>query len=120
MKRDQRWQAAAACLLLASLTWFVFGQTIGFQFVDFDDADYILKNPHVAGGLTSSGILWAFTHVHSANWHPLTWISHMVDCQIFGLNPWGHHLTNVLLQAVAAVLLFIALRRLTGALWPCA
>ena len=63
---------------------------------------------------------WAFTHVHAANWHPLTTISHMLDCQLYGLHPWGHHLTNILLHAVAAILLFLALRQLTGDLWPSA
>src|SRR5262249_20162392 len=69
------------------------------------------------GGLTLDAIRWAFTHVHADNWHPLTTISHMVDCQLYGLQPWGHHLTNVLLHALVAVLLFLALRELTGLFW---
>jgi tetratricopeptide (TPR) repeat protein len=111
---------AAVCVFLVVIIGAAFGQALTNDFVNYDDGEYVYENPHVTGGLTLRGIGWAFTHVHAANWHPLTTISHMVDCQIFGLDPWGHHLTNVLLQAVAAILLFFALRRLTGVLWPCA
>lgn len=76
-----------------------------------------MKNAQVARGLTLKGIGWAFTHMHAGNWHPLTWISQMIDCQIYGLNPRGHHLTNLLLHATTAVLLFLVVRRMTGALW---
>ncbi|MGZ5001572.1 MAG: tetratricopeptide repeat protein [Chthoniobacterales bacterium] len=112
-----RWSVLAICVLLAALSWLVFGQTLGHEFLNYDDADYVTKNPHVLPGLTSSGIVWAFSHVYSANWHPLTWISHMLDCQLFGLNPRGHHLTNVLLHSANAVLLFLVLWRMTDALW---
>ena len=105
------------CLFLAAITWLVFGQTLHFQFINFDDNEYVYKNAQVARGLTIEGIVWAFTHVHSANWHPLTWLSHMLDCQLYGLNPGGHHLTNVLLHAATAILLFLVLRQMTGALW---
>jgi tetratricopeptide (TPR) repeat protein len=88
-----------------------------FGFVNFDDPEYVLENPHVIGGLTRADVAWAFTAFHAANWHPLTWLSHMVDCQLFGLAPGGHHATNVLLHAGAALLLFVALRRMTGATW---
>ena len=71
----------------------------------------------VQKGLTLPGIIWAFTHVCSSNWHPLTWISHMLDCQFYGLNPGGHHLTNILLHTATAILLFLVLRRMTGFLW---
>ena len=97
--------------------WLVFGQTLRHEFVNYDDNDYVYENPEVARGLTLKGIVWAFTHVHSANWHPLTWISHMLDCQFYGLNPGGHHLTNVLLHTATAILLFLVLRRMTGVLW---
>ena len=60
--------------------------------------------PHVTGGLTVAGVRWAFTHIHAANWHPLTTISHMMDCQLYGLQPWGHHLTNVILHALATAI----------------
>ena len=78
------------------------------------------KNPQVDDGLTIEGIAWAFTSRHASNWHPLTWLSHMLDCQLYGLTPWGHHLTNVLLHAATAILLFLVLRRMTGDLWPSA
>ena len=97
--------------------WAVFGQTLQFDFVNYDDNQYVYDNPHVSRGLTFNAIGWAFTHVHSGNWHPLTTLTHMFDCQLYGLHPWGHHLGNVLLHATAVVLLFFALRQLTGAVW---
>ena len=78
------------------------------------------KNPPVVHGLTIEGIQWALTSRHASNWHPVTWLSHMLDCQLFQLAPWGHHLTNVLLHAATAILLFLVLQRMTGDLWPCA
>ncbi len=107
----------AICFALVAITWAVFGQTFGFQFVNYDDPLYVIENAHVNAGLTWHGVGWAFTHVHSQNWHPLTTISHMLDCQLFGLQPGWHHLVNVLLHSVAAVLLFIALEQMTGSLW---
>ena len=104
-------------IFLAAIIWAVFGQTLHFGFVNFDDDTYVYENPEVSQGLTLRGIVWAFTHFHSFNWHPLTWISHMLDCQFYGLNPGGHHLTNVLLHTTATILLFLILRQMTGALW---
>ena len=112
-----KWVVVAICILLATLVCLVFGQTLGHQFVGYDDNLYVYDNPEVAKGITLGGIEWAFTHSHGGNWHPLTTISHMLDCEIFGLKPWGHHLTNVLLHAAAAILLFLVLRQMTGALW---
>ena len=77
----------------------------------------MLKNPQVNRGLTTEGFVWAFTHVHSGNWHPLTWLSHMLDCQLYGLNAGWHHLTNIILHAATAILLFLVLRQMTGLLW---
>ena len=114
---SDRWLVLGVCVFLAAITWFVFGQTRAFQFINFDDNEYVFKNAQVARGLTMEGIAWAFTHVYAANWHPLTWLSHMVDCQLYGLNPGGHHLTNVFLHAATAILLFLVLRNMTGALW---
>ena len=114
---SDRWFGLGICLFLAAATWLVFGQTRAFQFINFDDNEYVFKNAQVARGLTMEGIVWAFTHVYAANWHPLTWLSHMVDAQLYGLNPGGHHLTNVFLHAATAVLLFLVLRNMTGALW---
>jgi Flp pilus assembly protein TadD len=86
-------------------------------FVNYDDPDYITGNAHVTGGLTWANIAWAFQSGHAANWHPLTWISHMMDCQLFGLNPAGHHLTNLLFHIANTLLLFVLLEKLTGAIW---
>ena len=95
----------------------VFGQTLAFQFVNFDDDQYVTENPQVVRGLSGAGLAWAVTARYASNWHPLTWLSHALDCQIYGLRPWGHHLSSVLLHAAAAILLFLALRRMTGAVW---
>ena len=111
---------AAICLFLALIVWLAFGQAIHNGFVSYDDGDYVYGNSQITNGLTVAGILWAFTHVHAANWHPLTTISHMLDCQLYGLQPWGHHLTNIVLHATAAILLFLALRSLRLLLWPSA
>ncbi|MGB9476138.1 MAG: tetratricopeptide repeat protein [Candidatus Udaeobacter sp.] len=105
------------CIALAALTWLVFGQTLWHDFVNYDDPRYVYENTKITGGLSISGIAWAFTHVHSMNWHPLTTISHMLDCQLYGLKAGWHHFTNVLLHTIAAVLLFIALQQMTGAFW---
>ncbi len=107
-------------LALVAMVWLAFGQTVRYQFVSYDDGDYVYENPNVTAGLTFRGIAWAFTHVHAANWHPLTTLSHMLDCQLYGLQPWGHHLTNVSLHAVGAILLFLALRALTDSTWASA
>ncbi len=114
---EQRWRVAAACLVLAAITFAVFGQTLRHPFIDFDDDNYVYENPVVVRGLTLTGIVWAFTSSHSYNWHPLTWLSHMLDCQLYGLNPGGHHLTNVLLHTASVIALFLILRQMTGALW---
>src|ERR1017187_2020026 len=105
------------CIFLAAIIWVVFGQTLGHEFVNYDDDFYVYENPAVTRGLTLQGIIWAFTHVHCSNWHPLTWVSHMLDWQFYGLSPGGHHLTNILLHTATAILLFLILRQMTGALW---
>ena len=110
--------AVSALLLLGVLL--AFAQTAGHEFVNFDDAEYVRDNPQVAGGLTAPGLRWAFTQVHASNWHPLTWLSHMLDCQLYDLRPGGHHLTSVALHAVVAIVLLLTLVRMTGDLWPSA
>ena len=117
--RDTRLVLAVCGLLLVAVC-LVYRQTIRYQFIDYDDPAYVTENAEVADGLTLQGIAWAFTHVHSSNWHPLTWISHMLDCQYYGLWAGGHHLTNVLLHAATTVLLFLVLLQATGRLWPSA
>ena len=112
--------ASIVCILLVGIVWIVFGQTLYHEFVNYDDGSYVYSNPRIINGLTPGNIEWAFTHIHSGNWHPLTTISHMLDCQLYGLQPWGHHLTNILLHSAAVILLFLALWRLTGNLWASA
>ena len=105
------------CIFLAAITFAVFGQTLGHEFVNYDDNMYVYENPVVSSGLSWKGVKWVFTHSLSANWHPLTMMSHMLDCQWYGLNPGGHHLTNVLLHTASVILLFLVLRRMTGFPW---
>ncbi|HLW35217.1 MAG TPA: tetratricopeptide repeat protein [Chthoniobacterales bacterium] len=104
----------AVCIGLIAITWAVFGQTARYGFVNYDDPAYVSENPHVQAGLSWNNVVWAFTHVHSHNWHPLTTMSHMLDCQLFGLKPGAHHVVNVLLHSASAVLLFWALLAFTG------
>src|SRR5580704_2826675 len=110
-------RVAGLCFALAVITFLAFGPTLTHGFVTYDDNDYVYNNPMVAHGLTQQGLVWAFTSAPADNWHPLTWLSHMLDCEFYGLNPWGHHLTNVLLHTATVVALFLVLRQMTGTLW---
>ncbi len=103
--------------LLAVGVLAVYLPATGYPFLQFDDDVYIVANPHVRGGLEAVNIAWAFRRFYHANWHPLTWMSHMLDVEIYGLRPGGHHLTSLLLHALNAALLFLALRKTTGAVW---
>ena len=105
------------CLGLALVTFAVYAPTLHHEFLDYDDQQYVTENPHVLAGLTWSGVVWAFKSFYASNWHPITWLSHMLDCQLYGLHPAAHHLTNVLLHVANTVLLFLLLQGLTGALW---
>ena len=105
-------------LLLALATLLVYLPVTHFSFLNYDDDDYVTNNHEVQNGLTWAGVKWAFTTVHASNWHPLTWLSHMADCEWFGLNPGAHHFVNALGHAANAALLFVLLLRLTNALWP--
>ena len=105
------------CLSLALLTWLVFGQTLWHDFINYDDPHYVYEDTRITGGLSISGIAWAFTHIHALNWHPLTTMSHMLDCQLYGLKAGWHHFTNVLIHTLAVILLFFALQQMTGAVW---
>jgi protein O-mannosyl-transferase len=107
-------------LLLALTTLLVYLPVTRDGFLNYDDDDYITNNQAVQKGLTFAGIKWAFTGAHAGNWHPVTWLSHMLDCELFGLNPGAHHFVNVLFHAANAVLLFALLLRLTNGLWPSA
>ena len=113
-KTSRRWVIVCVCIFLAVLTWIVFGQTLRHDFINYDDPRYVYENTKITGRLSISGIAWAFTHIHSENWHPLTTITHMLDCQLYGLKAGWHHFTNVLLHSVAVVLLFLVLLQMTG------
>src|SRR5437868_15406420 len=113
----ERWLVAGICASLVGLVWFAFGQSAYFPFVNYDDPTYTYENPAVVQGLSWPGIIWAFTHVQAGNWHPLTTISHMADCELFDLRAGAHHFVNVVLHSFAAIGLFISLRLLTGSLW---
>src|SRR5437016_1010987 len=119
-KISEYWVTLAVCAGLIALIWFVFGQTRNFPFINFDDPEYVYEVPEINSGLSLHNIAWAFTHWPSTNWLPVKNISHMFEFQFFGFNPGAFHLTNVLLHATTAVLLFLVLRRMTGTIWPCA
>jgi protein O-mannosyl-transferase len=112
-------QPVLACLLLAAATLALYWPVSRCDFISFDDPVYVTENPHVQAGLTWAGITWAFSGLHGEQtyWHPLTWVSHMVDCQLFGSKPAGHHLMNVLLHTLNTILVFLVFRRLTRAFW---
>ncbi len=107
-----------AYLGLAVATFLALSPLLGADFINYDDPMFVTENAHVQAGLTWEGLRWAFTTLHMGFYYPLTLISHMLDCQIFGLNAWGHHLTSLLIHVANALLLMVVLRRATGALWP--
>jgi protein O-mannosyl-transferase len=113
--RRQTW----ICLALAAVTLATYCRVARFEFIIYDDLDYVSNNPHVRSGLTTDGLAWAFVTLHPARtyWHPLAWVSHMVDCQLFGLKAGAHHLVSVLFHTANVLLVFLLLRRLTGAVW---
>lgn len=104
-------------MLLGGLILWAYWPATGHDFITLDDPEYVTLNSHVQGGLTRDDLKWAFTHTVVGNWHPITMLSHMLDCQMFGLKPWGHHLMSIGLHAANTMLLFLLLCRLTGALW---
>jgi len=111
---------ALICFILVIVILAVYWQVKDHKFINYDDNVYITDNPQVQLGFTSKTVRWAFTTAQAGNWHPLTWLSHMMDCRLFGLNPGGHHLTSVFLHIMNSILLFLALRWATSAIWPSA
>jgi tetratricopeptide (TPR) repeat protein len=107
-------------LALGVVTFAIYAQLIGHQFITLDDPTYIRENPMVNRGVTGAGLAWAFTTFHAANWHPFTWISHMIDCQLFGMNAGRHLLVNALIHAANTLLVFYLLLRTTHARWSSA
>ena len=117
MHSKHSWVVGGVCVGLIALVWFVFGQTVRFPFINYDDPEYVYEVPEINQGLTAHGVKWAFTQMPSPTWSPLTNISHMMVAQFYGMNPSGYHLANVVLHAVAAVLLVLVLWQGTGNLW---
>lgn len=103
--------------ILVLMVLAVFGQAVTFDFTNYDDNVYVTGNRYLAGGFSWNKVVWAFLSMYAGNWHPLTWFSHMLDVELFGLRPWGHHLMSVLIHAANAVLLFFVLGQMTGAMW---
>src|SRR5437867_6873635 len=112
--------SVSLCGFLALLAFVVYLPVRNHEFLNWDDLTYVAGNDHVKGGVTWEGIVWASTRSYSANWHPLTWLSHMLDCQLFGLNSGPHHLVNVGFHIVNTLLLFGFLRCTTRAVWRAA
>ena len=104
-------------LFLVIVTFLVYSQVLDHGFLNFDDTRYVTENPHITKGLTREGVVWAFTQSYASNWHPMTWLSHMLDFDVYGPDPSGHHLTNLLFHIANTLLLFGALLKMTGALW---
>jgi protein O-mannosyl-transferase len=118
--RPNHWIYLGICLALAVATLAVYSQVRQFDFVNYDDPDYSTANPHLSAGLTVENAEWAFTSSYAANWIPLTWISHLLDRQLFGWNPGADHLENLALHVLSSLLLFLLLARMTHAVWPSA
>src|SRR6059036_764593 len=116
MRLRGRWPLAIAGVV-ALATVVVFVPVLRHGFVNYDDPEYVTENVHVRAGLSWAGVPWAFTTNHAANWHPLTWLSHMLDAQLYGLEPAGHHLTSLLLHVANTLLLFFLLARMTKEVW---
>ncbi|MEW6071196.1 MAG: tetratricopeptide repeat protein [Planctomycetota bacterium] len=108
----------AAALAILAATMAVYGRTAGHEFLSLDDPDYVTGNPWVRGGLSRASVAWAITHSYAANWHPLTWLSHMLDVELFGMDPGSPHLVNAALHIASTALLFLALRAMTREPWP--
>ncbi len=111
-------RVALLCALLAFVTCFVYLSALSNPFVNYDDPDYVTENAHVQQGLTSSTVEWAFGATTAGNWHPVTWLSHALDCDPYGLDPWGHHLTSIVIHCLNAVLILLLLRVATRKLAP--
>lgn len=105
------------CMFLVATSLLVYMQVIKFDFINYDDGLYVVENPHIKGNLTLENIIWAFSTGYAANWHPVTWLSHMLDFGVYGLNPMGHHWTNLQIHIANSILLFLFFKYLTGALW---
>src|SRR4030042_4142222 len=120
MSGQDRIRYFLVCVFLAASVVGVYWPARNYEFVKYDDYGYVSQNEHISTGLTLENIAWVFTHAHGGNWHPLTGLSHIIDCQLFGLNPGWHHLVNLIFHIVNTLLLFAVLRQMTGAFWQSA
>jgi tetratricopeptide (TPR) repeat protein len=118
MRDTQKYRSIYIYLVLALATTAVFYEVCTYDFVDYDDHGYVYENANIQAGITTKAIKWAFTTGYNSNWHPLTWLSHMLDWQLFGLKAGGHHLTNLIFHIANTLLLFIVLKQMTNSLWP--
>ena len=109
---SNRW-SFLICLILGLTTFAVFYQVHGFKFITYDDPYYVYKNPDIQSGITLESVKWAFTTGWTANWYPLTWLSYMLDWQLFGSNPAGYHVVNLIFHIANTLLLFIVLKQMT-------
>jgi tetratricopeptide (TPR) repeat protein len=114
---SRRAKLCAIAFLLAAVVWLAYRPVLANDFTGYDDPEYVTQNPHVNSGLSAANIAWAFRAAHSNNWHPLTWLSHALDCALFGLRPSGHHAISLALHIANTVLLFLWLAALTGSMW---
>lgn len=105
------------CIFIAAAALVAFSEVQNHDFVNYDDYRYVVENEHVNAGLTSAGLLWAFTNTEAGFWHPLTWLSHMADCELYGLNPKGHHMSSLVLHIINSIVLFLALNGMTRRTW---
>ena len=117
IKNNTNKNIAVHCIFLMIAIWISYSPILGYGFINFDDIEYIIENPHIKNGLTLESIAWAFKAQYSWNWHPITWLSHILDVEIYGLYPRGHHKTNLILHIANSLLLFGVLFKMTGALW---
>jgi len=116
----KKYRSLLICIILALVTLAVYARVFTCDFINFDDNLYVTDNSHIQSGLTWQSIKWAFTTNQAYNWHPMVWISHMLDCRLYGLNPLGHHLTNLLFHIINTLLLFLVFKSMTGQIWPSA
>jgi len=114
---DLRRKPVLLCALLVLATLLLYSGVAHHEFLTLDDASYVFQNNHVSAGLKLDNVVWAFTSYYSCNWHPVTWLSHMTDCQLFGLNSGSQHMVSVFLHAANVLLLFLLLQKATGAVW---
>ncbi|MCX5637349.1 MAG: tetratricopeptide repeat protein [Planctomycetota bacterium] len=119
-KMPAKYRSVLIPIFLFSVTFGTFWPVLKHEFVKYDDDKYVTENPHITGGLTLQSVVWAFTTPHFFMWHPLTSLSHLLDYELYGLNPFGHHLTSLLIHIANVLLLFWVLKKLTGAVWPSA